>query len=87
MAAVPREQRCRTDKLGGIGMKFFWLLSDGKTVREISFEKYKELARKGFDSSKSSQLAVLFDSEIHFQKSRSYMNIRLTQLSQLLKEV
>ena len=65
--------------------KYFWLLSDGKTVREISIEEFRYLSRRSQESPQGYLLLVLFDSEIHIAKGQSMLNVPLKQLNQVLK--
>lgn len=67
--------------------KCYWLLSDGKTVRELSFERYREMALKDMKEDKSSHLfAVVWDTEIHFGKGRRGITIRRRQLNEILRQ-
>ena len=71
-------------------MKCFWLLADGKTVREISFEKYKKLQNKNWKSEKIRyKLAVQHDgsrADFSFWAGKRHLFLPRAQLKQLLGE-
>jgi len=64
--------------------RFFWLLSDRRTVREIDLETYRYLNRLNRRKDNTCLLLVLFDSEIHVNKGISSVNVTLKQLNQIL---
>jgi len=69
-------------------MKCFWLLSDGKTVREISYEKLQELTNKNWHSKKRYKLAVQHDgsqADFSFWAGKDHLFLPRTQLEQVLE--
>jgi len=69
-------------------VKYFWLLSDGKTVREISQEEFRRLNKQNWSYSHKFQsylLLVLFGTEIHIAKGTSMLNVPLKQLREILQ--
>jgi len=66
--------------------KYFWLLSDGKTIREISRDEYLHLhARNWQNGLNTFQLIVSWNNEIHFEHGKAMLNVRLRQLTKILE--
>lgn len=62
-------------------MKYYHLLSDDKTVKEISWEKYRKLCqRDGF------KVVALEKAWLNARKGTNYVYIHLRQLRQILRE-
>lgn len=61
--------------------RFFWLLSDNKTVREISAEEYFRKERQ----KKACQLIILHDTEITLVKGKRICWLPRKQLQQVLE--
>ena len=66
--------------------KYFWLLSDHRTIREISAEEFKQKAKANWDSTTISYLLVVnHGSEICVVQSKSAFTIPMAQLKQVLE--
>lgn len=62
-------------------MKYYHLLSDDKTVKGISWEKYRKLCqRDGF------KVVALEKAWLNMRKGTNYVYINLRQLRQILRE-
>jgi len=65
--------------------KYYWLLSDGKTIRELTREQYRNMAIQDMRQNRDSHLfAVVWDSEVYFGRGRKGINIRRFQLDKIL---
>ena len=67
--------------------RYFWLLSDGKTVKEITWEKYRELINKEISSGLNYKVIVYLGSELYLHHGTNSLNISLNQLENVLKVV
>lgn len=63
--------------------RYFHLLSNGKTVKEIDHKQYRKLAWRNFAEDKKRLLCVLHNDEIYFYKHHG-ITIRLKQLNEVL---
>ena len=66
-------------------MKCFHLLSDGKTVKEISWEEYRTLANRGWNAKRKYRLLVVLQSGINILYGNNGVFIPMKQLLQALK--
>ena len=66
--------------------RYFWLLADRKTIREISWEEWQQMVHEDWERKNKRRLARLDDSDIYLRKGRSGMWLSLTQLKQMLEE-
>lgn len=65
--------------------KYYWLYSDGKTVKEISLEQFHKISISDRKNTENSHLlAVVWDSEVYFAKGKPSITIRRKQLTQIL---
>lgn len=62
-------------------MKYFHLLSDDKTVREISWEKYRKLCMGD-----RSKVLALAKSWLNIRKGKHYVKVNLKQLEEILRD-
>lgn len=62
-------------------MKYYHLLSDDKTVKEITWEKYRKLAQGD-----RSKVLALANSWLNIRKGKHYVYIHLRQLEEVLAE-
>lgn len=67
--------------------KYFHLLSDGKTVREITSDEWFRIVVKERDWANSKLVATLYDNEISFNKGHSHIFVLKSQLDKILKEI
>jgi len=68
-------------------MKCFWLLSDRKTVREISHAKYWDIVRFERDHARKKLLVIVYSGEIMIRKGEHYAWIPRRQLNEVLRKV
>ena len=66
-------------------MRYYYFLSDRKTVREIDFDTYREYAMQNFTWQNKKKLCVVFEGEVYFTKQHG-ITIPLHQLKQVLSE-
>ena len=67
--------------------RYFWLLSDQKTVREISWEKWRELANKDWNRDNHVRtICSVSKSELYFRRGKASFWIPLRQLKEVLTE-
>lgn len=67
--------------------RFFWLMSDRKTVRELTFEAWREIMFTEFKKKTNSRLLVRVDhSAVYARKGERSLWISLEQLKQVLEE-
>lgn len=65
--------------------RYFWLKSDGKTVKEISFEEYRKIVKTEWTwTSNTRMICRLTDSEIYVRKGQNYFWIPMRQLKEVL---
>lgn len=67
-------------------MKFYWLLSNKKEVREISWQEYRKLAERGLKAKHSSLLICDYGSELYIRKGQQGIFVAKEQLKQILEE-
>ena len=68
-------------------LRCYHLLSDGKTVREISLETHWEAWRQDLRRVKTRLLCRARPDEIHFSKGKTGMTIPMAQLRSILGDV
>lgn len=65
--------------------RYFWLLSDRKTVREISLEKWRKLRKIDFYSENISYfLIVTYNNALAVTKGKTHIWLPLKQLKEVL---
>lgn len=66
-------------------VRWFWLLSDHKTIREISWDQWKKIVEKDFEKRSHTRLICrVCDSEIYFRKGSDFLWIPMDQLKEIL---
>ena len=66
-------------------MRYFHLLADGKTVKEIDGEKYRELANRGWHHERRYLLIVVLKSGINIVYGKNGVFVPLQQLLHVLQ--
>ena len=67
-------------------MKYYWFLSDGKIVREISWEEWRKMASKDMHKKSNTRLLCRIEtSYISFRKGNRHIWIPLKQLRKVLE--
>ena len=64
--------------------KYYWLLSDGKTVKELTQEEYRKKATNDMKTNTNHLFMIVWDSEVHFGQARRGISVRRKQLDQIL---
>lgn len=64
--------------------KNYWLLSDGKTVREITWEQWRDMVNEDYDRKNKRTLMRVWDSEVYFRKGKSSFWVDRRQLEKVL---
>ena len=65
--------------------KFFYLLSDRKSTREISYDEYREIVNRDYnDPNRQFMLAILFDNDLYIYKGKCGISVPLKQLKEIL---
>ena len=63
----------------------FWLLSDGKTVREVSWREWSDIAQKEYNKTKNTRLiCTVSPSEVYIRKGNLSIWIPTEQLKEIL---
>lgn len=65
--------------------RYFWCLSDNKTVREISWDEFKEMNKADYRGKNTRRLIWVGTAEIYLSKGKRGMWIRLEQLMKVLE--
>lgn len=67
--------------------KYYHLLSDGKTVREITWEDWLQMGREDYDRSNTRLMVrILADGDLTARKGKSYNYIPKRQLDKVLEK-
>lgn len=67
--------------------RYFWLLSDHKTVREIDWEEWRKIAQQDFQRKGNTRLiARVHDIEVYIRKGNQFIWVPRVQLEKALKE-
>jgi len=65
--------------------KYYWLLSDGKTVREISWEEYHKINMENWKRETNLKLICYLDNSFfQARRGKKYVTVHLRQLKQIL---
>jgi len=66
-------------------LEYYWLLSDGKTVRQISHEEWFNMNRQNWNRKCNLNLICFMDSSfLQLRRGKNYVTVSLKQLKQLL---
>lgn len=66
--------------------RFFWLYSDGETVKVISWEDWCNIVNKEWQSDGNTRLLCrVHDNEVYIRKGRNYIGIQKSQLKAILE--
>lgn len=63
----------------------FWLLSDRKTIREITSEQYRKMIREDYDRINKRLLVKVWGSEVYMHKGKQSFLVDRQQLLKTLK--
>ena len=66
-------------------MRYFHLLADKKTVKEIDWEKYRELVNQGWDHQRKFLLITVLKSGINIVHGKNTVFVPLRQLLHILQ--
>ena len=66
-------------------VRWFWLYSDGKTVKEISWDEWSKIVQKDWNSHGPTRLLCrVHGNDIHIRKGSKYVYVKKAQLLSVL---